>query len=64
MYGMETFSQLVMQGGIINATSITITDFPAYHVRSFMADTGRRYGARFSTESSTRGCYWFPRLLA
>jgi hypothetical protein len=23
-----------------------------------------RYGARFSTEFFTRGCHWFPRLLA
>jgi hypothetical protein len=25
---------------------------------------GNWHGARFSTEMDTRGCYWFPRLLA
>ena len=40
---METFSQLVTKGGVINATKVSIDDFPAYHHRAFMADTGRRF---------------------
>lgn len=44
MYGMETFSQLATAGtGIINASSISFIDWPTYHHRSFMADTGRRF---------------------
>jgi hypothetical protein len=29
-----------------------------------MTDSERVHGARFSTEMYTRGCHWFPRLLA
>jgi hexosaminidase len=42
MYAMETFSQLLV-GGSINATSVLIRDWPDYHHRAFMADTGRRF---------------------
>lgn len=40
MYGMETLSQVVVNR-TINATAVHITDWPSYHHRAFMADTGR-----------------------
>jgi hypothetical protein len=45
MYAMETFSQLATGGtaGHINASSVSIVDWPTYHHRSFLADTGRRF---------------------
>lgn len=42
MYGMETLSQVVVNG-TINATAVSIEDWPDYHHRSFMMDTGRRF---------------------
>ena len=43
LYALETFSQLPAASGVINATSIEVKDWPEYHHRAFMADTGRRF---------------------
>lgn len=42
MYGLETLSQVVING-TINATHVSIVDWPDYQHRAFMADTGRRF---------------------
>jgi hexosaminidase len=43
MYGIESFSQLVESGGLINASVVNVTDAPRFEHRSFMVDTGRRF---------------------
>lgn len=43
IYGLETFSQLVQAGGLINASEVKVEDSPTFEHRSFMADTGRRF---------------------
>ncbi|XP_068715024.1 uncharacterized protein [Montipora foliosa] len=42
LYGMETFSQLIVDGSIVNST-VNIVDEPKYNHRGLMLDTGRRY---------------------
>ena len=60
IYGMETFSQLAEPGScVINASSVLINDWPSYHHRSFMADTGRRkcIGTASYTSHPHHNCY-------
>ncbi|XP_065180820.1 beta-hexosaminidase subunit A1-like [Sycon ciliatum] len=42
MYGLETFSQLVVNGSLV-ASTIAISDAPVYGHRGLMIDTGRRF---------------------
>lgn len=42
LYGMETFSQLIVDGSLVNNT-VNISDKPKYNHRGLMLDTGRRY---------------------
>ncbi|EDO29436.1 predicted protein [Nematostella vectensis] len=42
LYGMETFSQLVVDGSLVY-TSVSISDKPSFVHRGLMLDTGRRF---------------------